>query len=308
MVDLDTFVTILYVLVDDFCRRCVPPDPPRPGPAASLSRSEVVTLAIVGQWAQFRSERAFYRYARKHLGAAFPTLPHRGQFNRLLRRHQDTITRFGLWLAQEVEGQTTVYEVVDCTAAATRNAKRRGWGWLVGQTAIGWSNRLGWYEGFKTLLSVTRRGTITGFVFGAANTDDRAMAEALFAMRAQPHERVPSAGAALGDYYIADAGFFGRARLEDWTETYGLRLVVAPQGKKHRWSRAFRRWFASIRQIIETVNDWLLEQFRLDRERPHALSGFSARLAAKVALHNFCLWLNQSLGRPSLAVADLIDW
>jgi hypothetical protein len=32
------------------------------------------------------------------------------------------------------------------------------------------------------------------------------------------------------------------------------------------------------------------------------------RLAAKVAMHIFCLWLNVQLGRPPLAFADLVDW
>jgi hypothetical protein len=31
-------------------------------------------------------------------------------------------------------------------------------------------------------------------------------------------------------------------------------------------------------------------------------------LAAKITLHNFCIWLNEQLGRPSLAFADLVDW
>jgi hypothetical protein len=31
-----------------------------------------------------------------------------------------------------------------------------------------------------------------------------------------------------------------------------------------------------------------------------------ARLAARVALHNFCVWLNEQLGRPRLAFADLL--
>jgi hypothetical protein len=47
---------------------------------------------------------------------------------------------------------------------------------------------------------------------------------------------------------------------------------------------------------------------RLDRERPHDLGEFQARLAAKMALHNFCLWFNEQLGRPQLAFADLVDW
>jgi hypothetical protein len=27
-----------------------------------------------------------------------------------------------------------------------------------------------------------------------------------------------------------------------------------------------------------------------------------------MALHNFCLWLNEPLGRPRLAFADLVNW
>jgi hypothetical protein len=69
-----------------------------------------------------------------------------------------------------------------------------------------------------------------------------------------------------------------------------------------------RRWLASIRQIVETVYDKLHNTFRLYRERPHDLTGFQARLAAKIALHNFCIWLNVKYGRPRLAFADLIDW
>ena len=76
MIDTDTFVTLLYVAADDFCKNNLPPDT-RPGPDASLSRSEVIALAVFGQWTRFESERGFYRFAKRHLRAAFPTLPHR---------------------------------------------------------------------------------------------------------------------------------------------------------------------------------------------------------------------------------------
>jgi hypothetical protein len=42
--------------------------------------------------------------------------------------------------------------------------------------------------------------------------------------------------------------------------------------------------------MVETVNAKLQHTFRLDRERPHELSGLQARLAAKIALPNFCIW------------------
>lgn len=74
MVDVDTFLTILYVTVDDFCQSHLPQQQESrpPGPQASLSPSEVATLAIFAQWGRFASERDFYRYAQNNLRDAFP--------------------------------------------------------------------------------------------------------------------------------------------------------------------------------------------------------------------------------------------
>ena len=68
--DPDTFLTTLYVLVDDCCRAL--PAPRRRGPAPTLTRGEAVTLALLSQWGRFGSERDFYRYADRWLREAFP--------------------------------------------------------------------------------------------------------------------------------------------------------------------------------------------------------------------------------------------
>ena len=60
--------------------------------------------------------------------------------------------------------------------------------------------------------------------------------------------------------------------------------------------------------MVETVNEKRHHTLRLDRERPHERSGWQARLVAKIALHTFCLWVNDQLGRPRLAFTDLVDW
>jgi hypothetical protein len=111
--DTDTFLTTLYVMIDDFDQSQAPLEPPRRGPSASLSRSEVVTLALFGQWACFPSERAFYRYAFRHLLPAFPRLPARAQFNRLQRQHREAIVAFGLHLAQGLLDFEDAYEARD---------------------------------------------------------------------------------------------------------------------------------------------------------------------------------------------------
>ena len=309
MIDLDTFLTTLYVMVDDFCQSQGWHEKHRPGPAASLSCSEVVTLAVFGQWGQFPSERAFYRYALGHLRAAFPSLPEREQFNRLQRSYRDAIVAFSLFLVQQMQAQQCLYEALDSSGIPTRDAKRRGSGWLAGQADIGWSNRIGWYEGFHLLTSITPIGVITGFGFAAASCNDHPLAETFFAARQRPSPHLSSVGAPAKGVYVADKGFAGDQLHRRWQALYGAEVVSVPhQRSKEKWSKAWRRWLAGLRQIVETIYDKLLNTFRLARERPHVLDGFQARLAAKVALHNFCIWLNLQLGRDPLAFADLLKW
>jgi hypothetical protein len=308
MVDVDTFLTTLYVTVDDFCQSRAPKR--KPGPEASLSASEVITLSIFARWSRFDSERDFYRYAETNLRDAFPTLPNRSQFNRLLRFHTEFLEAFVLHLTALLEVRDSPYEALDSSAMPVRDAKRRGAGWLAGYADIGWSNSLGWYEGFSLLAAADPSGVITGFCFGAASTSDQQLAETFFAVRAQPNPRLISVGSVSAGPYIADKGFEGLENHRRWQESYGASIIHPPKrnSRKRSWSKCLRRWVASIRQIVESVYDKLFNTFGLWRERPHELSGLRARLAARVALHNFCIWLNDQLGRPRLAFADLLGW
>lgn len=312
MLDFDTFLTTLYVKVDDFCKSFLR-DQPSPGRKPSLSVSEVVTISILGQWQCFSSERDFFRWAKRHLRRSFPSLPTRPQFNRLQRQHYQIINYFWLSLCDQLQPTNCAYEALDATGVVTRHAKRRGSGHLAGLTDIGYSNRLGWYHGFHLLVSVTPQGVITGYGFGSASVKDQTLAETFFELRATNASQLPSVGNVKGDYYVVDKGFEGQPRHKHWQEDYGAKVVCAPKRSRNvlsepKWPRELRRWLASVRQIIETVNDKLVHTFRLERERPHELTGFMARLAAKVALHNFCFWLNRQLDRPGLAFAELIDW
>jgi hypothetical protein len=221
------------------------------------------------------------------------------------------IEAFALHLASLLmNAQKCPYQALDSSAMPIRDCKRRGHGWLAGQADIGWSNSLGWYEGFSLLAAVDPSGVVTGFCFAAASTADQQLAETFFAVRAQPNERLISVGSASSRPYIADKGFEGAENHRRWLENYGAHIIHPPKrnSRKKRWSKRLRRWVASIRQIIESVYDKLFNTFGLWRERPHDLEGLRARLAARVALHNFCIWLNEQLGRPPLAFADLLGW
>jgi hypothetical protein len=306
MLDVETFLTELYVMVDDF-GKLAGPIAIKPGPQRGLSVSEIVTLAIFAQWYWHGSERGFYRYLQQHFLAAFPNLPTREQLNRLMRQYQSTIAAFALFVAERI-GRDVPYEALDASPIPTRDNKRRGHGWLPGIADYGYSNRLGFYEGVHLLISVTPIGAITGFGFGPASTNDFILAETFLAARAKPQPRLPHVGKpALGDY-VADKGFSHDVYLTRWLTHYQANVICSPKrnSQSRRWPKRLSRWLAGIRQVVETVFEKLHHSFRLNRERPHDLTGLQTRLAAKVALHNFCIYLNLLLGRPPLAFADLM--
>ena len=88
--DLDTFLTALYVIVDDLYQHHIQPKMPFcGGAAAQMSDSEVLCLGLAAQWRSgvlWKSERGIRRSVRKHLGPLCPTLLTQSAFNRRLWR------------------------------------------------------------------------------------------------------------------------------------------------------------------------------------------------------------------------------
>ena len=307
--DLDTFITTVYVMIDDYCKTQHMTWMKTTGPMPSLTLSEVLSLVLLSRWRRFSSDRDFYRFADQHLRAAFPNLPAYSQFNRLMRASGNLLNSFNQFLGVAMQVQICVYEALDTMGCATRNAKRRGEGWLAGEANIGYSNRLGWYEGLNVITSVTPDGFITGFGCAPASTKEQPYAETFFAVRATGSPDMPEVGKPAQGAYITDNGFCGKSNRQRWQQCYSVQVITPPQrSHSNSWPKTLRRWLSGLRQIVETVHEKLLNSFRLDRERPHLLQGFRVRLAASVTLHNFCIWLNIQLGRPKLAFADLIAW
>jgi hypothetical protein len=314
MLCTDTFVITVYCVADDFCKI----SPPRfeeeniwsCGRKPSLSRAEVVTLSVFGQLGRFSSERDFWRFASQRLTHLFPDLPDRAEFVRAQIRYRPTIEAFAIHVAQLLTPDGVTHEVIDRCGVATRWCGCRGRDWLGGYANKGLCSRLGYFWGLHLLCSVTDQGVITGYGVAPGSTKDQPMATSLFTARHTRDPRLISAGeTAGGGYYVVDRGFSGKKRRQWWRDFLDAQVVGPSQkGLGPSWPTEWCRWAASLRQIVETVHDRLVNFFRLSRERPHCIEGFMARLAAKVAMHNCCIWINRQLGRPGLQFADLLAW
>ncbi len=124
MVDTDTFLTTLYVMVDDFCK----------------------------------SELSLEKEPDQRLREALPTLPNRSQFNRLARKHRAATVTFLLHLVKMLQARHVLYEILDTSGIPVRNVKRRSHGWLAGMANIGWCTRIGWFNGLRLLIAVNPEG------------------------------------------------------------------------------------------------------------------------------------------------------
>ena len=59
-----------------------------------------------------------------------------------------------------------------------------------------------------------------------------------------------------------------------------------------------KRLFNVVRQMIETVNGQLSEQFNIETNHAHTFLGLCTRLLTKLAAHTLCIYINRLLGKP----------
>lgn len=226
-----------------------------------------------------------------------------------MHRHAALIARVAVTLGAQLAGHAA-FEILDCTAMPIRNVKRRGMGWMPTEMTIGYSNRIGIYEGAKVLTCVGPTGVVTGFGLAPAHCNDRPLAEELVARRRWPDPRLPSAGQSGSGVYLADQGFGGRAIEQRFATCYQATLLCPPQPDRRSrvWPKPLRRWLIHHRQPIEAVHHNLSAAFRLTANRPHSVTGALTNLAATAAIHNAFIWLNRHHGRPDLATVEVFGW
>lgn len=332
--DLDTFLTTLYVLVDDWYTATVAHQlMRRSGAQPQMSDSEVLTVAVAGQWrvgVPWRSERGVVRYMQAHGRGWFPTMLQRSAFNERVRQLWRVFVCLQQSVSQWLRQPTELYEVVDCVPLPACSLAQTHTGdghWLWWSSKGYGGTQGGWYWGEQALVSALPCGAVTGWLLGSAHSDDRWFLQALLSQRhgqlalvgppakqanrpSLPPAHVGPALAAGGrvtDCYLADRGFNGWRWRTFWQRHYATQVLSAPAThERGAWSRSTRRWLNAHRQIIETVFAILTQVFDLQRLQAHSRWGQYTRVSIAMAAYNLGIYLNRCTGRPELAHATLL--
>lgn len=324
--DLETFLTTLYVITDDlYVASVMPKLPVTGGPAPKLSDAEVLCLGLAAQWRSgvpWHTERGFVRYALKHLRTFFPQMTSQSAFNRRLRRLWGAFILIQQAVADQLH-RVLDCEIMDCVPVpVARGARSFHPGWLADIARIGKGGNDRYFYGLHLLLVVSASGVATGWTLAAGNIQDRWLAELLLSSRAgQPQLTGPqtddatprlapptdwigpvqSCGRWQDCPLLADLGYAGDDWREHWRD-YAVDVLTPPVWERH----SARIWFSSQRQAIETAFAALVESFGLHFPRAHCAWGLLTRIGAKIAAYNVGILVNRQLGRPDLALATLI--
>jgi len=295
-VDLCTYV---YVATDEVYREAVAPYDTRPGPRSGFTDSELLTVSIVSELVGLDAETRCLAYLRRNHPGLFPLLPERSRYNRRRRQLAEPTNRIRgavmgrLWRVLEEEGaDLCAIGSVPVPAVGFPHA-RHDHRWY-GAAAYGRvASKKQTIHGFKLRLLVSACGLALDFALVPANEADGTLAEQLL---------IDKAGlTVLGDKGDIDGPLHQLlARRNDLT-------VLTPRRKNQRAQlpAALTRAINRTRQIVETVNSQLVNQFALQRNRAKSVWGLATRVHAKLAAHTLGLDLNHLAGRPLLALMDL---
>jgi IS5 family transposase len=297
--DFADFCLVTFVLIDDLWGE-LPADLKPRGPQSACSNSELLTMVLVEECMGWDEETEAISQWEQHRDL-FPHVPDRTRFNRRRRALTDAL----LWLRQRLLARVDYahdrYCVIDSLPVPVINfhlvpgaASARYWrnaGADYGRV----TTKKQTIFGYKLHLLVTLSGVIRTFSLAAASAHDITVAPEVL-------------GAEWDRVVLGDKGYIS-APLAQALRAERQVTLVTPRRTNQKPPRdpAFTRLLNGMRQVIETVNDQLEDQFRIGSNHAHTFGGLCARLASKLTAHTLCVYVNRLQGKAdALQIKHLV--
>jgi hypothetical protein len=291
--DLDTFVTALYVRIDDLLRthRELRRWRPTVGIAPKLSDAELLSLAVLQALLGFTSETRFLRHARVHLGSWFPYLPHQSGYNKRLRKAEDQLRAVIRLLATDTElwdDDTWVMDSTPVECGRSRPTVERSE--LAGWASYGYcASHSRWFWGLRLHLVCTPAGLPVTFALANPKIDEREVARDL--LESEPGLLRP------GQRILVDKGYRSK-ELEHFLTERGVELVRPAHGNDR--NRTTTPYLKPLRQLIESVNATLKIQLDLERHGGRTPGGVMTRVLQRLLALTAAIWHNTKTGQRPL--------
>ena len=281
--DFEDLCLWTYVIVDDILIELAP-WLRRPGPAPDCSDSELITMILVAECKGWDIETELLSEFSQH-PLMFPILPSQSRFNRRRRNLGAIINQIRQRLLAAIEGAEEKLCVIDSLPMPVMQFH------LVPASSNDWAccgANYGRVEstkqtifGYKLHLLVTAGGVIVDFELAPASETDLSVGYELLAQHQDKQ-------------VIGDKAYISNHIKDLLAQANRIELITLPRrNQKPQLSKQTRRWINQVRQIVETVNGQLSEQFHIKKNHAHTFWGLGTRVYAKLTAHTLCIYLNQ---------------
>jgi hypothetical protein len=275
-------------MVDDVMQQ-IAPLLKRRGPAPECSDSELMTMVLVGECRGWDLETDMLSYWGEH-GDLFPHLPSQSRFNRRRRNLMGAINLIRQAVLQRLDvsqDRRCAIDSLPVPVVQFHLVPGSTGDWQAHGAAFGKvSSKKLTIFGYKLHLLITLGGVILDFELAPANEGDLAVGVELL----EQHTDLTVYG---------DKGYISATVAAELLRTNRLRLLTLPRAnQKTHVPAPVRTTFNVVRQIIETVNGQLTEQFHLEHNHAHTFWGLCTRLYTKLTAHTLCILINRLLGKP----------
>ena len=272
-----------YVTVDDIVIELAPVRQ-RPGPCPACSDSELIAMILVAECKGWDIETQLLSEFSQH-PHLFPRLPCQSRFNRRRRHLSDIINQVRQRLLKHIEGASEPLCIIDSLPIPVIPFH------LVPASSNDWAcydadygrvaSKQQTIFGYKLHLLVTASGIIVDFELAPASKTDVAVGHELLANHQNKQ-------------VIGDKAYINKQVKDELAQTNCIDLITLPRrNQKPQLSKETRQWINKTRQIVETVNGQLTQQFHIQTHHAHTFRGVCTRLYAKLTAHTLCIYLNQ---------------
>ena len=287
--EFDEFCLWVFVIVDDIWKE-IAPLLKRPGPTPMCSDSELITMALIGECRGWDKETEMLNNWQERRDL-FPHIPSQSRFNRRRRNLMQAFNLIrqvllcGLDLAQDRQCviDSLPVPVVQFYLVPSSTGAWAAHGATFGKV----SSKKQTIFGYKLHLLVTLGGIILDFELAPANATELSVGFELLTEH-------------FGLTVIGDKGYISAEKAAELWNNNRIRLQTLPRrNQKRQLPRSVQRTINGVRQIIETVNNQLSNQFNIETNHAHTFWGLCTRLYTKLAAHTLCIYINRLLGNPN---------
>jgi hypothetical protein len=297
--ELADFCLWIYCLVDDAWVQ-IAPLLQRPGPLPACSDSELIAMALLAECRGLDKETEVLAWWRERpQRALFPHVPSRTRFNRrrrALARAINLVRQIVLRSLDLAEDNQWVIDSLPIPVMGFHLVPGGSREWATHEARCGrCASKKQTLYGYKLHCVMTLGGVILDFSLAPANETDLIVGTGLlFGLR----DRL----------VVGDKGYISAALAEE-LRGQGVRVVTLPRrNQAAQVAPAVRRLVNGVRQIVETVNGQLVEQFHIQTNHAYSFDGLCARLYTKLTAHTLCIKINRLLGQPDVLQIKALAW